>query len=146
MRKNACAPALHNFSASAGSSEALHCDGATDLSASRTRDLDVDTSGCDLGVARVKPLQQWRRLHRLQRPVALRVVASPISTDWIVRVDGWDLPEQFPLLYTSLEAAQRAADGVLINHLPHDCWLQGCGAWVVITGPGPGQSALKRIM
>ena len=73
---------------------------------------------------------EWHRLHRIQAPVTLRVVSSPISTDWLVRVDGWEFPEQFPLLYPSLEAAQRAADDVLIDYQTHDCRQQGCGEWV----------------
>jgi hypothetical protein len=52
----------------------------------------------------VKRIDQWHRLHRTQPPVTLGVVASPISGDWLVRVDGWEFPEQFPLLYPSLEA------------------------------------------
>ena len=40
--------------------------------------------------------------------------SRPISGEWLVRVDGWQFPE-LPLLYPSLEAAQRAADDVLIN-------------------------------
>jgi hypothetical protein len=82
----------------------------------------------------VKRLEEWGRLHRTQPPVTLRVVASPISGDWLVRGDGWEFPEHFPLLYDSLEAAQRAADDVLINYLPHDCRHGGCGAWEPIKG------------
>ena len=45
------------------------------------------------------------------------------------------IPEHFPLLYESLEAAQRAADDVLINYRPHDCQQLGCGAWIRIESP-----------
>ena len=75
---------------------------------------------------------EWHRLHRLEPPVTLRVVASPISGDWLVRVDGWEFPEQFPLLYDSLESAQHASDDVLINYQPHDCRQVGCGEWVPV--------------
>ena len=41
------------------------------------------------------------------------------------------------MLYHSLEAAQRAADGVLINDHPHDCRQVGCGEWMPFQGVGP---------
>jgi hypothetical protein len=91
-----------------------------------------------------KQIREWQRLHRLQMAVTLRIVTSPISGDWLVRVDGWEFPQPFPLLYHSLEAAQRAADGVLINVQPHDCGQLGCGEWVPIQGFGP--SSPKRPM
>ena len=91
-----------------------------------------------------KQIREWQRLHRLQVAVSLRIVASPISTDWLVRVDGWDFPEHFPLLYLSLEAAQRAADDVLIKHRPHDCRQKGCSEW--LPAQGPGQSVPERPM
>ena len=69
----------------------------------------------------MRRIDQWHRLHRIQPPVALRVVASPIGGDWLVRTDGWRLPEHFKVVYPSLEAAQRAADDMLINYEPHDC-------------------------
>ena len=77
-------------------------------------------------------------MHRTDPPVTLRVVESPISGDWLVRVEGWDVPEHFPLLYHSLEAAQRAADDVLIYYQPHDCWQAGCEEWA------PVQAAMQR--
>jgi hypothetical protein len=84
-----------------------------------------------------KQIREWQRLHRLQVPVSLRIVTSPISGDWLVRVDGWEFPQLFPLLYHSLEAAQRAADDVLIGDHPHDCRQVGCGEWVPFQGVVP---------
>ncbi len=81
-----------------------------------------------------KQIREWQRLHRLQRPVRLRIVTSPISGDWLVRVDGWEIPQPFPLLYHSLEAAQRAVDNVLNSDHPHDCRQVGCGDWVPFHG------------
>jgi hypothetical protein len=91
-------------------------------------------------VPAVKRIDQWHRLHRLQPPVTLRVVTSPISGDWLVRVDGWEFPYTFPLLYDSLEAAQRAADDVLINYRPAG------GLWGVGAGRGAGQTIPERPM
>jgi hypothetical protein len=90
----------------------------------------------------VKRTGEWHRLHRTDSVVTLRVVASPISSDWLVRVDGWDFPEHFPLLYESLEAAQRAADDLLVTYLRHDCRQKGCGQWVQV----PGLSGPERPM
>lgn len=78
---------------------------------------------------------EWRRLHRIEPPVTIRVVASPVS-GWLVRIEGWEVPEQFPLLYPSLEAAQRAADDVLLASRVHDCRQTGCDDWTPVTGPG----------
>jgi hypothetical protein len=82
-------------------------------------------------------IREWQRLHRLQVPVSLRIVTSPISGDWLVRVDGWEFPQPFPLLYHSLEAAQRAADNVLISDCPHDCRQESCSEWALVPGAGP---------
>ena len=87
---------------------------------------------------RRKQIREWQRLHRLQVPVSLRIVTSPIIGDWLVRVDGWEFPQLFPLLSHSLEAAQRAADDVLITHRPHDCLQESCSEWVSLQGLGPG--------
>jgi hypothetical protein len=93
----------------------------------------------------VSRIDQWHRLHRTPAPVTLCVVASPVTDgDWLVRTHGWDLPQHTPVLYESLEAAQRAADDVLINYRPHDCRLQGCGDWVPIKGPT--QNGPERLM
>lgn len=87
--------------------------------------------GSVVGGGAVKRIDQWQRLHQIEPPVTLRVVTSPVSGDWLVRVDGWDFPEYFPLLYPSLEIAQRAADDVLINNRQHDCRQHGCGEWML---------------
>jgi hypothetical protein len=92
----------------------------------------------------VKRVDEWHRLHRTNPPVTLRVVESPIAGDWLVRVDGWDFPEHFPLLYDSLEAAQQAADDVLINYQPHACRQVGCEEWVPV--PAPTQRTPERPM
>lgn len=85
-----------------------------------------------------KQIREWQRVHRLQPPVTLRVVTSPISGDWLVRVDGWEFPRPFPLLYHSLESAQRAADDVLKTFLRHDCQQRGCGEWEPAERGGSG--------
>lgn len=79
-------------------------------------------------------IREWQRPHRPQAPVTLRAVTSPISGDYLVLVDGWESPRAFPLLYHSLEAAQRAADDMLINHLPHDCRQAEREEWETVPG------------
>lgn len=78
----------------------------------------------------MKRIDEWQRLHRTPTPVRLRACASPINDDWFVRTDGWRLPEHFPVVYPSLEEAQRAADDMLTNYEPHDCVRVGCGEWM----------------
>jgi hypothetical protein len=67
-------------------------------------------------------LERWTRTHRTSPAITLTALTSPIDRQYVVHSDGWQLPVYFPLIYSSLEAAQRAADDVLLNSRPHDCW------------------------
>jgi len=51
-----------------------------------------------------------------------------------VSIDGWPAPPHFRRTHPDGEAAQRAADDVLINYRPHDCKQCGCGEWAAIVG------------
>ena len=63
----------------------------------------------------MKQLEWWEREHRVSPSVTLAVGTSPIDNDWVVRAEGWQLPSHFRLRYPSCEAAQRAADDVLLE-------------------------------
>ena len=73
-------------------------------------------------------------LHRAGR----RVISSPID-GWIVTIEGWTAPPHFSRTHPDIEAAQRAADHVLINFRPLDCKQCGCGEWVPVAGVGREQ-------
>jgi hypothetical protein len=84
-------------------------------------------------VQNTKRLEWWEREHSVAgESITLEVASSPIDSDWIIRADGWRLPSNFTILYRSLEAAQRAADDVLLNNVPHDCRQCACGEWKML--------------
>lgn len=77
-------------------------------------------------------VEEWHRVHGVSPPVTFSIFRSPLDGDWLVRVDGWELPRHFQTAHSTVEAAQRTADDVLINYRPHDCKREGCGDWKAI--------------
>jgi hypothetical protein len=80
-----------------------------------------------------KHITEWRRRHAIDPAVTLHVITSPLD-GWIVTIEGWTAPSHFRRTHADIEAAQRAADDVLINHRPHDCKQCRCGEWVPVVG------------
>lgn len=74
----------------------------------------------------MRRLEQWTRTHRTAPPVTVTAITSPIDDRFIVRANGWQLPAHFSPIHPTLEAAQRAADDIICNNLPHDCRQAGC--------------------
>lgn len=60
---------------------------------------------------------EWQRLHTIEPAVTLRVISSPLD-GWIVSIEGWTAPLHFRRTHPDIEAAQRAADDLLINYRP----------------------------
>lgn len=77
----------------------------------------------------IRRLEQWTRTHRITPAVTVTAMTSPVNGQFVVRADGWQLPPHFPLVYSSLEAAQRAGDDIVTNHLHHDCRQADCTEW-----------------
>jgi hypothetical protein len=77
----------------------------------------------------VQRLEWWTRTHRIVPSVKFTILKMPYDVHYSVSVEGWQLPSHFEVLHETLEAAQRAADDVLLAYMPHDCMRTGCGEW-----------------
>jgi hypothetical protein len=77
-------------------------------------------------------VEWWERQHYGTGRTTLGVGTSLTPGEWIVRVNGWTPPSDFITVYGTLEAAQRAADSMLLYDIPHDCRRCGCSEWKML--------------
>ena len=80
----------------------------------------------------ITAVEWWERQHYGTGRTILGIGTSLTPGEWIVRVNGWTPPSDFVAVYGTLEAAQRAADSMLLDDVPHDCRRCGCSEWKML--------------
>jgi hypothetical protein len=72
----------------------------------------------------------WVLDHLTTPTITMRVMASPLTGDWVIWSPTGALPKATD--QPTLEAAQRLADDLAATVVPHDCRQHRCADWHVL--------------